>query len=138
MAGHEDFGKVWAAYPEDRRRNRSICLTEFRGALEQGFTPPEILAAVKTYALESAGFTRSKVSFSDNWFRQGKWRDAVEDARAVAKEAVCKEQQHLAGLAEQVKRQDWICQHISPLQAQKMLADGLVSKLELDLASVSL
>lgn len=137
VAGDEDFEKVWAAYPEDRRRNRSTCLTEFRGALEQGFTSPEILAAVKTYAMESAGFTRSKVFFSDNWFRQGKWRNAVEDARAAAKEAVCKEQRHLAGLAEQVKRQDWICQHITPLQAQRMLAGALVSQSDLDRAKVS-
>lgn len=135
--GDEDFEKVWAAYPEDRRRNRATCRTQFDAALKEGSSPAEMLAAAKSYALESAGFTRSKVSFSDNWFRQGKWRSAVEDARVAAQEALGKEQRHLAGLAEQVKRQDWICQHITPLQAQRMLAGGLVSQSDLDRAKVS-
>lgn len=75
--------KIWAAYPEDRRRNRTDTLRLAEAALAE-VEPAELLAAVKSYASQSAGFTRSKVSFSDNWFKQGKWRDVVKASPVAA------------------------------------------------------
>lgn len=137
VAEDEDFEKIWTAYPEDRRRNRSTCRAQFEGAVQEGFTPAEILEAVKSYARESEGFTRSKVSFSDNWFRNGKWRISIEAVRTAEADEKHRVLAQLSRLAEQVKRQDWICQHISPIQARLMLAECLVTQDQLDRARVA-
>lgn len=68
----QDFEKTWAAFPADRQRGRTACLAAYREAGREGYSPAELLQAVQSYARESEGFTRSKVSFSDNWFRQGR------------------------------------------------------------------
>ncbi|ODT60061.1 MULTISPECIES: hypothetical protein [Paracoccus] len=82
QAEGESFEKVWTAFPEDRRRGRTACIEHFQAALAAGFQPDEIRKAVLAYAQETAGFTRSKVSFADNWFRQQRWRASVEASRA--------------------------------------------------------
>lgn len=62
------------------RRDRPTSLRLARDALSE-VTAAELLTAVKAYARHSAGHTRSKVSFSDNLFRLGKWRPFAEAHR---------------------------------------------------------
>jgi hypothetical protein len=69
--------KILGAYPPDRLRGRAICLAQIEEALKEGIAPEDLLQAIQTYATGSAGFTRSKVCFSDNWFKSGRWRAYV-------------------------------------------------------------
>jgi len=61
--------KILAAYPEDRIRDRRTTLRLISSAVEAGVMPDDLQQAVKAYAKESEGYTRSKVCFSDNWFK---------------------------------------------------------------------
>jgi len=73
----KEFEAVWGAFPEDRRRNKETCQQIFGQAISQDVTPADILAAVQAYAQTTAGYTRGKVKFSDNWFRNASWVDHV-------------------------------------------------------------
>ncbi|MEJ6746403.1 MAG: hypothetical protein QNK98_06555 [Yoonia sp.] len=80
--------KILGAYPEDRLRRKVDCLLLIRVALDDGICPDEMHAAVQAYAAESAGFTRAKVFFSDNWFKSGRWLGYLQDiqgAKGIAK-----------------------------------------------------
>ncbi len=46
--------------------------------MKEGIAPEDLLQAVQAYAADSSGFTRSKVCFSDNWFRSRRWQAYVE------------------------------------------------------------
>ena len=46
--------------------------------MKEGDALEELLQAVQAYATDSAGFTRSKVCFSDNWFQSRRWQAYVE------------------------------------------------------------
>lgn len=136
-AEDEDFQKVWSAYPEDRRRGRDSCHEYFRVALAQGFTAAEIRAAITDYAVESDGFTRSKVSFSDNWFRAERWRPRVEVGRSAVSASEAKTEEYLRGLAERVKVRDWYCQYVGPAQARMLIERGLVSEDDIRRAGIA-
>jgi hypothetical protein len=58
--------KILSAYPEDRIRGKAICLSQIGQALTDGVDAKDLDEAVRAYATESEGFTRSKVCFSDN------------------------------------------------------------------------
>ena len=73
----KEFEAVWGAFPEDRRRNKETCQQIFEEAISQGTAPKDILAAVQAYAQTTAGYTRGKVKFSDNWFRSTSWVEHV-------------------------------------------------------------
>ncbi|MEM7521959.1 MAG: helix-turn-helix domain-containing protein, partial [Pseudomonadota bacterium] len=75
----EEAEKILAAYPSDRVRGKAECVGRIRAALDEGVSADDLTEAVKAYATESVGFTRSKVCFSDNWFKSGRWRTYVED-----------------------------------------------------------
>jgi len=79
------FEAVWAAFPEDRRRNKETCQQIFMEAVSQGVAPEDILAAVQAYAQTTAGYTRGKVKFSDNWIRSAAWEDHVAAKTEEAK-----------------------------------------------------
>lgn len=76
-----DFDLIWKSYPEDRRRDRAKCKKYLVKILTQ-VSLEELTAAIKSYASESEGFQRSKVSFIDNWLRDGKWQRHVDDLRS--------------------------------------------------------
>jgi hypothetical protein len=132
-----DFDAAWSAYPADRLRNKASCHQEFLRGVEAGVTAEELIEAVGSYASETAGYTRSKVCFSDNWFRERRWQRYVEEARKAQIEKGEREVAYLIQLAESVRARDWMCAHISIAQAGKLLLRGLVSEDDLRLAGVA-
>ena len=128
--------KVLAAYPPDRVRGKADCLRRIREALDAGTEVKDLLQAVKAYAADSAGFTRSKVCFSDNWFRSGRWRAYVEDIAKGRDEAKAKEAQMLAGLANWVTDKHPLCRHITPGQVDALLAAELVTAAQIQAAGL--
>lgn len=136
-AEETDFQEIWSAFPEDRRRGKPACLTHFQRAVVEGFSPEEIMNAVQAYARESEGFTRSKVCFSDNWFKQERWRVWVKAQRIERiADAACLEQQ-CERLATWVRERSALCRHITPMQTQELLSRGF-GKADLERAGVKL
>ncbi|QFT59173.1 hypothetical protein FIU94_10080 [Sulfitobacter sp. THAF37] len=136
-AEDQDFEKAWAAYPPDRRRNKNTCRQQFERAIKDGTTAEEFICAVNAYATETEGYTRSKVCFSDNWFRDSRWQRFVEEARDAQIDAAELEGKHFRQLAGWVRERNWMCQHISRNQAGELLMRGLVSEPELRRAEVA-
>ena len=134
----EDEGaeKILAAYPPDRLRGKAECLSRIREALDAGTEVEGLLQAVKAYATESAGFTRSKVCFSDNWFRSERWRAYVEDIAKNREEKKTKEAQMLAGLASWITDRHPLCRHITPGQIEALLAAELVTQAQVQAAGL--
>lgn len=136
----DDFEKVWAALPEDRRRGKPACIEHFHAAVAAGFHPDEIRDAVQAHAQETAGFTRSKVSFSDNWFRQERWRERVEARRAqhalTEAEAEASLEAQCERLAGWVKSRSALCRHITKTQIEMLLAHRAVTEAELAVVGV--
>ena len=134
----EDEGaeKILAAYPPDRLRGKAECLSRIREALEAGTEVEGLSQAVKAYATESAGFTRSKVCFSDNWFRSERWRAYVEDIAKNREEKKAKEAQMLAGLASWITDRHPLCRHITPGQIEALLAAELVTQAQIQAAGL--
>lgn len=133
-----EFEEVWRCYPGDRRRGKAFCQGSFRRAVDAGSSAEEIASAVGAYAQESAGYTRSKVSFSDNWFRQERWKAHIEARRAQSEAAAESLEGHLEQLAGWIKEQNYVCRHITTNQARAVLASGLVSQAEIESAGVQL
>lgn len=133
----QDFEIAWAAYPADRLRNKATCRQQFERAIEEGTTAEELVSAVQAYATETVGYTRSKVCFSDNWFRESRWQRFVEEAHETQMDAAELEEKHFRQLAGWVRERNWICQHISRKQAGELLSRGLISEPELHRAEVA-
>lgn len=136
-AEDRDFEKAWSAYPADRQRDKATCHQHFERAIEDGTTAEEFICAVNAYATETEGYTRSKVCFSDNWFRESRWQRFVEEAREAQIDAAELEEKHFRQLAGWVRERNWMCQHISRNQAGELLLRGLVSEPELRRAEVA-
>lgn len=128
-----DLEKVWAAYPVDRRRDRTTCLRRMREVLAE-VSPDELLAAVRAYAAESEGFTRSKVSFLDNWLRDGKWRRHIEQLRRPHVNSNDATEKTLTRAAAWVKSRHALCRHLSAAQVRQAVERGLVSREEAESA----
>ena len=136
VAADEEAEKILAAYPSDRLRGNAGCLERIRAALDEGVSSEDLTEAVKTYASESAGFTRSKVCFSDNWFKSGRWRTYVEDIAKGREETTAKEAEMLAGLANWVTDKHPLCRHITPVQIDALLAAELVTRDQIQAAGL--
>lgn len=132
-ATEADLDLIWAAYPDDRRRDRAVCSRLVAEALQE-VSHAELLAAVKAYAAESEGFTRSKVSFSDNWLRDGKWRRYVSDARSQRATREASLAETLTRIASWVKSGSDLCRLISQDQISMALERGLVTREEVNAA----
>ena len=135
-AEDEEAEKILAAYPSDRLRGEAECLERIRAALDAGTEVEDLLQAVKAYATESAGFTRSKVCFSDNWFKSGRWRAYFADIAKSREEAKSKEAEVLAGLANWVTDKHPLCRHITPGQIDARLAAELVTQAQIPAAGL--
>ncbi len=98
-----EAARILAAYPSDRLRGKSDCLSRIRAALDEGVEAEDLLQAVQAYAVASAGFTRSKVCFSDNWFKSGRWSGHLDLVVTERKSADEREAQMLDRLAGWVK-----------------------------------
>lgn len=135
-AEDEEAEKVLAAYPPDRVRGKADTLRRIREALDAGTAVEDLLQAAKAYATESAGFTRSKVCFSDNWFKSGRWRTYVEDIARGREETKAKQAEMLAGLAGWVTDRHPLCRHITPGQIDALLAAKLVTQAQIQAAGL--
>ncbi len=119
--------KILGTYPEDRLRRKADCLQLIRVALDDGICPDEMHAAVQAYAAESAGFTRAKVFFSDNWFKSGRWLGYLQDIQGTKEIAKTKEAEMLTGLAAWVTDCHPLCRHMTPNQITALLSAKLVT-----------
>jgi hypothetical protein len=128
--------KILAAYPSDRLREKQACLPQIEDALNEGIAAEELLLAVQAYATESAGFTRSRVCFSDNWFQTRRWQGYIEDIRAKRKEAEVATADHHARLACWISDSHPMCQHITPTQVAALLASELVTEAQVQAAGL--
>ncbi len=118
---------IWAAYPKDRQRGKVASLSAIAEALAEGINPDDLLRAVQAYATESAGFTRSRVCFSDNWFAARRWQrflDAMAEERHAQKALAA---DHHARLAAWVRDRSPMCKHITAPQVTALVAAGLVT-----------
>lgn len=132
----EEAEKILAAYPPDRLRGEAECLCRIRAALDDGENSEDLNQAVQAYANESAGFTRSKVCFSDNWFKSGRWRSYVEDVARSREETKAKHAEVLAGLAGWVTKRHSLCRHITAGQIDALLAAELVTREQIHAAGL--
>ena len=135
-AEDKEAEKVLAAYPPDRVRGKVESLRQIREALDTSIEVEDLLQTVKAYATESAGFTRSKVCFSDNWFKSGRWRAYVEEIARRREETKAKQAEMLAGLAGWVTDRHPLCRHITPGQVDALLAAKLVTQTQIQAAGL--
>ena len=120
-----DLEKIWAAYPEDRRRAKPACHRHIRDALTE-MTADELIAAVQAYAAESSGFTRTKVCFADNWFRNRKWQRHLDEVRAQGKAKRVTEATLLAQAVSWIRSASPMCRHVSKAQVVAAINAGLI------------
>ncbi|WP_298430827.1 hypothetical protein [uncultured Jannaschia sp.] len=123
--------KILAAYPSDRLRGKAACLAQIEEAVKEGIKPERLLQAVQAYATNSAGFTRSKVCFSDNWFQSRRWQAYVEKQAAARKKSAALEADHHARLVCWIIDRSPMCKHITAKQIEGLLASKLVTQAQI-------
>ena len=131
-----DAEKILAAYPPDRLRGKAACLAQIEEAMKEGIEPEELLQAVQAYATDSAGFTRSKVCFSDTWFQSRRWQGYIEDIRVKQEEAQAASADHHARLACWISDRSPMCKHITAPQVTALLASKLVTQAQIQAAGL--
>ncbi|WP_299423994.1 hypothetical protein [uncultured Shimia sp.] len=119
--------KILAAYPEDRIRDRRTSLRLIAAAVKAGVEPDDLKQAVKAYAKESEGYTRSKVCFSDNWFKMRRWEKGLAQIQADREKAREAEAKGRASLAEWIHERHPLCRHITNRQIEDLIASRLVT-----------
>jgi len=119
--------KILAAYPEDRIRDRRTSLRLIAAAMKAGVKPDDLKQAVKAYAKESEGYTRSKVCFSDNWFKMRRWEKGLAQIRADREKAREAEAKGRASLADWIHERHPLCRHITNRQIEDLIASKLVT-----------
>lgn len=124
-----DVAEIWDAYPTDRRRDRATCRQHVAEALRR-VSLDELVAATRAYAAESADFERSKVSFIDNWLREGKWLRHIDDLRRQRSEAEASAAKRATQIAAWVKARHGMCQHLTDAQVLEAIGRGAISKAE--------
>jgi hypothetical protein len=134
----EKFEKILAAYPPDRLRGKTSCLDQIEDAVHGGVAPEDLLLAVQAYAADSAGFTRSKVCFSDNWFRSRRWQGCIADIRTKREETQAASVDHHARLACWINDHSPMCKHITAPQVTALLAYKLVTEAQVQAAGLGL
>ena len=119
--------KILAAYPGDRIRDRRTSLRLIAAALKAGVKLDDLKQAVKAYAKESEGYTRSKVCFSDNWFKMRRWEKGLGQIQADREKAREAEAKGRASLAEWIHERHPLCRHITNRQIEDLIASKLVT-----------
>jgi hypothetical protein len=119
--------KILAAYPRDRIRDRRTCLSQIAASVKAGIEPDDLLKAVKTYATETEGYTRSKICFSDNWFKMRRWEKGLVQIQADRKKAREAEAKGRASLVEWIHERHPLCRHITNRQTEDLIALKLVT-----------
>jgi hypothetical protein len=95
--------------------------------VKAGVDPDDLLQAVKAYAKESEGYTRSKVCFSDNWFKMRRWEKGLAQIQADREKARVAEAKGRASLAEWIHERHPLCRHITNRQIEDLIASKLVT-----------
>jgi len=119
--------KILAAYPEDRIRDRRTSLRLIAAAVKAGVEPDDLKQAIKAYAKESEGYTRSKVCFSDNWFKMRRWEKGLAQIQVDREKAREAEAKGRASLAEWIHERHPLCRHITNRQIEDLIASKLVT-----------
>lgn len=128
--------KILVAYPSDRLRGKAACLAQIEEAIKKGIAPEDLLQAVQAYATESAGFTRSKVCFSDNWFQSRRWQGYLEEIRTKREMTQIAREDHHARLACWISDRSPMCKHITAKQVSALLASKLVTRAQIQAAGL--
>lgn len=129
--------QILLAYPEDRIRGKAVCLSQIRQAVADGVDAKDLEKAVRAYATDSAGFTRSKVCFSDNWFQSRRWQGYIEDICAKRSVDDAANTEHNTKLALWIKERHPMCKYITPTQIVELRQTNLVSDFELQAATLT-
>jgi hypothetical protein len=119
--------KILAAYPEDRIRDRRTTRRLITDALKGGAVADDLLQAVKAYAKASEGYTRSKVCFSDNWFKMRRWETRITQIQADREKAVEAGAKGRANLVGWIRARHPLCRHITPRQIEGLIAAKMVT-----------
>ncbi len=133
----ERVERIWAAYPKDRQRGKVASASAIAEALTEGVDPDDLLRAVQAYATESAGFTRSKVCFADNWFATRRWQRFLEAMAEDRQARTTLAADHHARLAAWVRDRNPMCKHITAPQVAALVAAGLVTDGQLRAAGLA-
>ena len=124
------------AYPPDRLRGKAVCIAQIEEAMTEGIAPEDLRQAVQAYATDSAGFTRSKVCFSDNWFQSRRWQAYVEKQAEDREKTAALHADHHARLACWISDRSPMCKHITGTQVTVLLASKLVSEAQIQAAGL--
>ena len=122
-----ESGKILATYPEDRIRDQRTTLRLIAAAVKAGVEPDDQKQAIKANAKESEGYTRSKVCFSDNWFKMRRWEKGLAQVQADREKAREAEAKGRASLAEWIHERHPLCRHITARQIEDLIAPKLVT-----------
>ena len=104
--------------------------------MKEGIAPEDLRQAVHAYATDSAGFTRTKVCFSDNWFQSRRWQAYVEKQAEDRKKAEALQADHHARLACWISDRSPMCKHITAPQVAALLASKLVTRAQIQAAGL--
>ncbi len=132
----DEAEKILAAYPPDRVRGKAACLAQIEEAKKEGIRQEDLLQAVQAYATDSAGFTRSKVCFSDNWFQSRRWQAYVEKQAADREKTATLQADHHERLAFWISDRSPMCKHITVPQITALLASKLVTQAQIQAAGL--
>ena len=130
--------KILAAYPEDRLRDQRSCLKLIREAIDDGALPQDLCLAVQSYAAETAGYTRAKVSFSDNWFKMRRWAPRLETIHADREKSTNAAAENQTRLVGWIADRHPLCRHITARQTRELLAARLVTATQVAEAGISI
>jgi hypothetical protein len=119
--------KILAVYPQDRIRDGRTCQCQIAAAVKAGVKPDDLLQAVKAYAKESEGYTRSKVCFSDNWFKMRRWEKGLAQIQADRENAREAEVNGRTRLASWIHERHPMCRHITNRQIEDLISAKLVT-----------
>jgi hypothetical protein len=136
-AGDEEAEKILAAYPPDRLRGKAACLAQIEEAMKERIAQNDRLQAVQAYATDSAGFTRSKVCFSDNWFQSRRWQAYVEKQAEDREKSAALATDHHARLACWINDRSPMCKHITAPQVTALLVSKLVTEAQIQAAGLA-
>ncbi|WP_019955999.1 hypothetical protein [Yoonia vestfoldensis] len=92
---------------------------------------------MQAYATESAGFTRAKVCFADNWFAGRRWQRFLEVAADEREARTTLAADHHPRLAAWVRDRSPMCKHITAPQVTALVAAGLVTDGQLRAAGLA-
>jgi hypothetical protein len=119
--------KILAAYPEDRIRDRRTSLRLIAAAVKAGVKPDDLFQAAKAYAKESEGYTRSKICFSDNWFKMRRWEKGLTQIQVDREKAREAEVNGRTRLASWIHERHPMCRHITNRQIEDLILSKQVT-----------